>query len=153
MHHKFSCILESTVKSNKVFSLKLSEKWTSVKSVKKFLKEIIYKRTSNWFMRNWRYINVIDASTQLSNIKTSEDTLYVYMKKSNNTFATFAKRVLVWKIHSKVTLKGFMKIKSLSNVICVIIQLLNIPTLENTLNASMKISSNINVLFAKRALD
>jgi hypothetical protein len=57
-------------------------------------------------------LNVIYASTQLSNINTLKNTLNVFTKISNNTCVTFAKRAMVKKIHSKVTLKGFMKTRS-----------------------------------------
>jgi hypothetical protein len=45
-----------------------------------------------------------------------------------------------------------MKTPNLLNVIYVIIQLSIIKTSENTLNVFMKISSNINVIFVKRAM-
>jgi hypothetical protein len=124
----------------------------SVKYVREFLKEIIYKRTSNWFMRNWRYINVIYASTQLSNIKTSEDTLNVSMKISSNTNVTFANWVLAKKAILKITSKLSMKTTNLSLVIYVIIQLSYIETLGSTLNVSMKTSNHTYAKFAKRLM-
>jgi GTP cyclohydrolase I len=72
------------------------------------------------------------------------------MKKLSNTCATFAKRVLVGKMHSKYILKWFMKTKSNSNVIYVIIQLSHMCRLEDTLNASMKNSNSTNVVFVTR---
>ena len=74
------------------------------------------------------------------------------MKKSNNINVAFAKNALALKIHSNCTLKWFMPTRSASNVIFVIIQLSYIQTLENILNVFMKISSNINVKFVKRAM-
>jgi hypothetical protein len=74
------------------------------------------------------------------------------MKNLRSTFATFAKRALGRKTHSKCILKWFMRTKSPSNVICVIIQLSNMHRLEDTLNVSMKNLSNTNVTFVNCAL-
>jgi hypothetical protein len=74
------------------------------------------------------------------------------MKNSNNINASFAKRVLALKVHSNCTLNWSMTTKSASNVIYVIIQLSDRRTLKHTLNVFMKISSNTNVKFVKRAL-
>jgi hypothetical protein len=92
------------------------------------------------------------ASIQLSNIKTSEKTLNVLMKISDRTKTIFVTRGLVRKIHSKCMLKWFTTKRSASNVICVIIQLSNMHTLEDTLNVFMKNSNNTNVVFVTRAL-
>jgi hypothetical protein len=75
------------------------------------------------------------------------------MKILSYTSVKFAKRALVRKIHSKLTLQEFMKTRRPSNVICVIIQLAYTMTLEDTLNVFMKISNHTNVIFAKRSLD
>jgi hypothetical protein len=61
-------------------------------------------------------------------------------------------RTLVGKIHLKCTSKWFTKRAGPSNVICMSIQVFNLKTLENTLQVSMKISSNTNVTFANGVL-
>jgi hypothetical protein len=75
-------------------------------------------------MKTLNLSNVIYVIIQLPIIKSSENTLKVFMKISSNINASFANRDLVRKVHSTGTLKWFMRTKS-----------------------------SINVLFAKRALD
>jgi cell division inhibitor SulA len=74
------------------------------------------------------------------------------MKNLNHTHAIFVKRALLIKTHSKGTRKWFMKTKRNSNVIYVIIQLSDMHTLEDTLNASMKNLNSTNVVFVTKAL-
>jgi hypothetical protein len=92
------------------------------------------------------------ASIQLSNIKTSKNTLNELMKISDSTKTIFVTIGLVRKIHSKCMLKWFTTKRSASYVICVIIQLSNMHTLEDTLNVSMITSNSTNVVFVNRAL-
>jgi hypothetical protein len=99
-------------------------------------------------MKTRSSLNAICVNTQLSYMQTLKGTLNVSMKILSNTNVIFAKRALALKIHSRVTLKWFMPTKSPSNVIYVIILLSTMHTLEDTLNVSMKISSNTNVTFA-----
>jgi hypothetical protein len=96
--------------------------------VKKFLKEIIYKSTSKWFMRNLRRINAMYASIQLSNRQTLEDTLNVFMKNSNSTNVVFVTRALAKKNILIGMYNLCMKTRNLSNVICAVFLLSNLPT-------------------------
>jgi hypothetical protein len=92
--------------------------------------------------------NVNCVNIQLSNRQPSKNILNVYMKILSNINVAFVKRAMVIKI-----LKGFMKIKSPSIVICVIIQLSNMQRLKDTLNVSMENSNSTNATFDKRVLD
>jgi arabinogalactan endo-1,4-beta-galactosidase len=79
-------------------------------------------------------LNVICVSMQLFTRQTLRNTLSVFMKNLSHTYATFAKNVLLLKIHSKYTLKGFITTKSPSNLIKIKNLLFHIKTLEDILN-------------------